>query len=123
MTSHRTNIGRIVERTTPRITFSIVDENSVGFKPTTLTLTLYAPDSDQLLGGREAQQNVLDANGVTVGANGEVVWQTTAEDNAIVGSAPADETHVALFEWSWDAGAKRGKHELVMGIVNLARVS
>jgi len=120
--THRTVFNeQIPELTTPRITFQIVDEAGTGFEPSTLTLTLYNVKTGAMLNSRD-HQNVVDAAGVTVDAQGQVVWQTSAEDMAILVATESLEVHVALLEWSWSLGTKHGKHELEFHVRNLTEV-
>ncbi len=115
---------RIAERTTPRISAVLKDETGAvipGSALTALTLTLYlAGDLTQILNGRN-KQNVLNANGVTVDAAGNLIWTSSAADHAFLSTAE-EEAHVALFEWTWAAGAKAGKHELLLYVTNLVGV-
>lgn len=120
MSLHRKYAGETPEGTTPPIAFTIRDPDGNGFLPDTLILTLYDEATKVILGGRE-KQNVRNANGVTVSAAGEVVWQTVAADNAIVTDSENKEKHVALFEWTWD-GSKHGKVQVVILVRNLAYV-
>ncbi len=87
----------------------------------TFTLTLYAIKADgidQIINGRN-QQNVLNANNVTVSAAGAVVWTIQPGDTTLVEALPF-ETHIALFEWTWAQGA--GKHVAHLRVRNLRRV-
>ena len=81
--SHRTNVGEVIEGTTPVITAAIEDEDGAGFKPTTLVLTLYDERTETIINAREAQ-DVLDTNGVTVTSGGAFEWQLEVADAAIV---------------------------------------
>lgn len=112
----------IAEGATPRIIFTILDANDVGFKPTTLALTLYSYRDNSIINSRGPAQNVLDANGVTVSDDGEVIFQLTAGDTAIMHEDSAREVHVALFEWSWGSGIFHGKHEIEHRVRNMAFV-
>jgi hypothetical protein len=112
----------IAEATTPVITFKIVDANGVGFKPTALTLTLYSYRTGSVINSRDAQP-ALDQNGVSTDASGNTAWQMSAADTPIADSPPtAIETHVALFEWTWNGGQFSGKHEIEHRIRNMTSV-
>ena len=114
---------RVNEKTTARYTAQIVDELNVGIPAaslSTLTLTLYGVVSGTILNSRNAQ-NVLNANGVTVDSSGNLVWTMAPADNAILGTQ-ALETHAALFVWTW-AGTKEGRHEVIILVDNLQKVT
>lgn len=88
---------------------------------TTLVLTLYAiktDGTDSVIRG--PQQNVLNANNVVVTAGGLLTWTIQVADTTLV-EGLLFERHVALFEWTWPGGA--GKHEVVLIVRNLRRVS
>ncbi len=112
---------RIAERTTPKLTAVLKDENNAGIPAAalaTLRLTLYrAGDITAILNNRN-EQNVLNQNGVTVDASGNLVWVMSALDNALLTTA-REEAHIALFEWTWGSG-REGAHELVLFVINLA---
>ena len=87
----------------------------------TLVLTLYvikADGTDTLIRG--PQQTILNANNVTVSAGGLITWLIQPADTTLVEVVPY-ERHIALFEWTWPAGA--GKHEVVLIVRNLRRVT
>ncbi len=115
---------RIAERTTPIIEALVDDGTGTGIPAsslTSLTLTLYVAGSPaSILNGRN-QQNVLNQNGVTVDAAGNLAWTMSAADNAVLGSDD-EEAHVALFEWAWGSG-RAGKHELLLTVANLGVVT
>ena len=84
-----------------------------------LTLTLYEPSTGQIVNGRD-HQTVLNANGGSVDASGNVRVELTPQDTAILTGGKI-ETRVALFEWTYDTG-KAGKHEVIFRIQNLEKV-
>ena len=86
----------------------------------TLTLTLYVTKADGTDTKIRDHQSVLNANNVTVGTDGAVVWIIQVTDTTLVELIPF-ERHVALFEWTWAGGA--GKHEVVLVVRNLRQVS
>jgi hypothetical protein len=113
------------ERVTDRVTFVVRDSSGAAIPQaslTTITLTLYDKLTDGIINSRN-DQNVNNANQVTIGADGTLVWDTVAADNAIINPNLAVEEHVALFEWTYSAGAKAGKHEAIIRVVNLGQVS
>lgn len=113
----------VPERSSARITAKLEDEAGAGIPGgslTTLTLTLYAAGPGTVINNRN-KQNALNANGVTIDASGNLVYQMDPLDNQNIGSDPT-ERHIALFEWTWSAGAKAGKHEVLLTVVNLGQV-
>jgi hypothetical protein len=38
-------------------------------------------------------------------------------------SAPRNEKHVALLEWTWGSPTKTGRHEVVFWVTNLEKVT
>lgn len=115
----------IDEKETGLYTATVVGNDGVTPLPAasllTLILTLYAikqDGTDGIVNARNAQ-NVLNANNVTVNAGGLVTWSIQVGDTTLVESIPY-ERHIALFEWTWAAGA--GKHEVVLLVRNLRRV-
>lgn len=126
MAVRTTLIDQVPEKSTARITGVLKDEAGnviTAASLTTLTLTLYVLGfPSQIVNSRDAQ-NVLNANGVTVDASGNLVWTMTPADNAIIDVTNDVETHIALFQWTWNAGAKAGRSEIAIPIVNLDKVS
>lgn len=51
------------------------------------------------------QQNVKNANDVTVSASGSVQWILTPDDSPKLDSNTDVELHIALFQWWWDSGS------------------
>lgn len=90
---------------------------------TSLTLTLYLKsDASQKINSRNAQ-NILNANNVTVDSSGNLVWSMQAADNVIVDQSLEKEAHIALFEYSWNSGAKQDSDQIeiqVRRVVNVA---
>ena len=89
---------------------------------TTLTLTLYDRTSGTIINSRNAQ-NVLNTNGVTVDSAGAFLWTVSPADTVLVDTTKSLETHVALFTWTYDSGAKTGRHEIVHVVRNLTKVT
>jgi len=118
-------IFAIDEQSTGQYTATIVGNDGVtplpGATLSTLVLTLYAikaDGTDGIVNARNAQ-NVLNANDVTVDAAGLITWAIQVADTTLVEAVPF-ERHLALFEWTWPAGA--GKHEVGLLVRNLHRV-
>jgi len=116
------------ERTSAEYTALVADEDGNGIDAAdldTLTLTLSNLADGSIINSRNAQ-NVLNANNVTVDAEGNLVWSITPSDTVMVRTAVKigyTEKHRALFRWTWDGGAKAGSHEMVMLITNVAKVT
>lgn len=116
----------IDEQAAGRFTATIVGTDGVtplpGATLSTLLLTLYAikaDGTDGVVNGRNIQ-NVLNANNVTVSAGGQIVWNIQPGDTTLIEAIPY-ERHIALWEWTWPAGA--GKHEVILAVRNLRRVT
>lgn len=126
MSVRTTLIDQVPEKSTAQITGVLKDEAAnviPAASLTTLTLTLYVLGFPaQIINGRDAQ-NVLNANGVAVDANGNLTWTMTPADNVIIDPTNDVETHIALFQWTWSAGAKAGRSEIAIQVVNLDKVS
>jgi hypothetical protein len=113
------------EKVTAKYSAIIQDEDETALSSSdlqTLTLTLYDKSTGTIINSRN-DQDVLNTNGVSVDANGNVVWLMDPDDNAIVTSTSKVEKHVALFKWTWDSGNKEGKHEIVIQVKNLTKVT
>jgi hypothetical protein len=111
-----TDIGRVRERSTGTYTATLQDEAEVVIPSaslTTLTLSVYDVRTGTVLNNRN-NQNVLNANNVTVHAtSGLLTWSVQSADNAMV-STRSVESHIAVFEYTWASGAKRDWHRLSM---------
>ena len=120
-----TTFSSILEKTTRVYTATVEDEAGVaipGTSLTTLVLTLYSLHTGTVINSRNAQ-NVLNANNVTVDANGLLTWTMQPADNQILDNALTSERHTALFEFTYSSGAKSGKHEVVFVVDNLTKVT
>lgn len=114
-----------MERSSGRMTATMVDEAGDPISSAsldTLTLTLFEILSKKAINGRD-DQNVLNANNVTVNSSGELVWTIQPADNALIRQSHGYEVHRALFEWTWDSGTKRGLHYEDLLVQNLATVT
>ena len=117
------DLGTVNEGATALYTAILKDETGAVIDGTaldSLTLTAYDQASGTILNSRNAQ-NVKNANGVTITAQGVLSWTLAPADNAIVGSA-AIERHVALFRATWASGLKQCPHELTWHVRNLTKM-
>jgi len=119
----------ILEKTTPKITAVIEDEAGTpvpGTSLLTLTLTLYSTSDSPAYAiiNDRSDQDVLNAEGVTVDAEGNLAWQTASADTAIQDSVLEKETHRAVFKWTYASGSNTivGAHIIDMTIQNLEKV-
>src|SRR3972149_284487 len=116
------------ESSTTKLTAVVKDESetvipaaSIG----TLTLMLYdqkteldSPGSTGAIINSRNRQDILNANGCTVDSSGNMVMTFTPADNAIVNTGLSSERHVALFEYTYAAGLKAGKDEVLIDVIN-----
>ena len=117
---------RFLEATTGEITGTLVDLAGVGVpvsQLTTLTLTLRNAATGAIVNGRN-QQNVKNANNVTVGDTGptagQLVWAVQAADTPIIDAGAEQDLHDALFEWTWPGGAGKAlEHLLIPNLVGV----
>ena len=115
----------IMEKTTVKITATVEDEDGNGLAAAsldTLTLTLYSLEDNTIINSRD-DQSVKNVNGVTLDANGSLIWTVTPADTIIVNTTLNAERHRAVFEWTYDTGAKNGKHVIDMRIINLVKIT
>jgi hypothetical protein len=117
---------RVLERTTCLYSAQLTDEAGDAIAAanlSTLTLTLYDQVSKAIINARD-DQDVLNANNVTVDASGNLQWTLQPDDNPIIGARRAGltETHIALFEWTWNAGSKQGRHEVTIEVQQIEKV-
>jgi hypothetical protein len=102
-----------------------VDEDGVvipGTLVTAATLTLYDQKTGAILNSRN-QQNVNNANNVTIADTGILSWTVQPADNAIVNGKLPQELHVAVFDLRWDAGTSRSLHEVKILVNNIGKVT
>ena len=115
---------RVREGCTAKYTATIKDESGAALAAAalhTLTLTLYDQTSETILNSRN-RQDVLNTNNVAIDASGVLTWTMQPADNAVLDATQKVERHVALFEWTWDSGAKAGKYEVKIDVENLKKV-
>ena len=106
----------VVEGTTCRLTGTVTREDGeTGFKPDTLTLTLYEKVSGTVLNSRDAS-DVLSSCDV----NGSLTLELTPADNALLVSSAPREKHRALLVWTWATGRK-GAFTIEFTVVNHAK--
>ena len=86
-----------------------------------LKLTLYERSTEGILNSRAAQ-SIKNANGGVYGTTGPLVL-TLAPADMVCLLTRESEWHVALLEYSWAAGASKGKAEIVFQVANLRLVS
>lgn len=112
---------------THRYTATIKDETGAAIAAaslTTLTLTLFDLNTNTIINSRSAQ-NCLNANGVTVDSSGNLVWTGvggSGGDNQILNASRNGERHRALFQFTWNTGAKYGTHEFDINVRKVANV-
>ena len=111
----RTQIIQIITAgTSAKLTANIQDESGVSISSanlTTLTLTVYANNNTASIVNSRSNQNILNANNVTVDTSGNLIWQMTPADNTILGNY-LSEVHTALFTWTYSSGTKTGKQAI-----------
>ena len=115
----------INERSSFLYTGKVVDESGnpiAGSELDSLTLTLYNEADKAIINSRD-DQDILNANGVTVSAEGVLSWPASSADNPIVGDVGIGlrEHHIAQFEWTWGSG-RRGSHLLNLYVTQLHEV-
>lgn len=112
----------VTENTVARYTGKLVDETGAGIAAiniTSLTLTLVDDATGTIINSR-SNQDVNNANGVTVDSSGNLVWTIGALDNAMVGNLEY-ESHTATFKWGWAANTKTGYKEICLQVKNLRK--
>jgi hypothetical protein len=97
------------------------DGETVSFATlTTATLTLYLTDGVTtpfvFVNGRQ-NQNILNANNVTITADGRVTWDIQSADMAIFNTTNFFEPRVGLFKFVWPAGVVL--HEVIFNVRNV----
>ena len=113
------------EKTTRRYTAALKDETGAAIGSGTLSslkLTLYNRADGAIINSRN-QQNVLNLNGVTVDASGNLTWTMDPADNPIIDAALSYEEHIALFEIGWASDAKKNNHEVILRVENINKIA
>lgn len=106
--SHEIQDGQSYE-----VTFTLLDEDDVAVgaaRMTSATLTHIDRASGRTINSR-LNQNVLNANNVTIDANGVVIWAMQPADTALQRQT-AREWHIATFSFVWDAGVGAFDHQV-----------
>jgi len=119
-----TKLGIVLERVTRLYTAVIKDEEGAVIPAAqigTLTLTLYNKKTGAIVNSR-TDVNILNANGGTVDASGNLSFLFTPADMAIIDTTLASEIRIGLFEWTYGGGAKEGRHEIEFSVRNLNKV-
>jgi hypothetical protein len=119
-------LGPINERSTARYTSGpLTDEDGAvvaGSILSSATLTLYDERTGTIINSRN-KQNVNQANDVTISDAGVVSWLLKPADNVIVNNKLIRETHVAVFDFRWDAGESRAVHDMKILVNNVGNVT
>ena len=121
------------EASSSKLTATIQDESETAIPAAslgTLTLTLYdqltelnSPGSTAAIINSRDAQDVLNANGCTVSTGGVMTMTFTPADNIIVNTGKSSERHVALFKYTYAAGLKAGKQEVLIDVYNYSRTT
>lgn len=113
------------ERTTPVYVATLFDQDGEPIAATdltTVTLKHYDLATLAVINGRD-NQNILNVNDVTIDENGVLTWVLTTNDTVIVQESNAEESHVALFRWTWASGTRAGNFEEMISIKNVRMVT
>ncbi len=121
------------EATSAKLTATIQDESEAVIPAaslSSLTLLLYdqtteldSPGTTGAVINSRNRQNILNANGCTVSTGGLMTLTLTPADNVIVNTGKSSERHVALIEYTYAAGLKAGKEEILVDVYNLSRTT
>jgi hypothetical protein len=115
----------VPELTDLRITAQLVDPLGAGIPAaqlTTLKLTLHADNATQALINGVDHISILNAGRGTIDATGHLALALQPNDNPILDDTLLEEWHVALVEWTYNAGQSAGRQSLAYRVRNLARV-
>jgi len=100
----------------------IKDEDGVaisGALLNTLTLTLQTVQNQTIINSRSTV-SVLNTGGGTVDGSGNFAMEFSPADNAIIDNTLRQESHEALFEWTYASGTRTGRHQVHFIVRNLA---
>jgi hypothetical protein len=106
------------------ITAQVVDHlmNPIpGANLTTMELTVYAEDSGHTLINNNDHVNILNNAQGTIDSGGNLVIHLAPADNPILDDSQSEEIHVALVEWTYNAGFDSGWQELEFRVRNKVR--
>lgn len=84
----------------------------------TLKLTFYDYATGVIINNR-TDQNVLNANNVTVDSSGNLAWIALPDDSPIMTVSLPVELHVAQFKWTY--GTKGGRYAFGIKVENLGK--
>jgi len=108
--------NEIAEGVSSLLSVTFVDENAATIASlTTLTMTLYEESTEDIINSR------TDSD-VSASLSGGVLTLTLAPDDNAMITSKLCERHIALFEYTWSAGSKTGKYEVVFTVRNLTKV-
>jgi len=123
-------IYHLNENNTYKLTFNLVNENDDAITLSvldTFQLTLYYYNSS--LGNSDRyhlatinsryNQNIKNANNVTVSSQGAVTWVIQPEDNIKLNSDLEEELHVATFSWTYDSSTKKNNKEIFLYVKDI----
>lgn len=117
----------VVEASSATYTADLVDQDEspiVLNDLTSITLTLRNKADQVIINGRD-NQNILNANDVTITAGGQLTWNIQSADNAIINYNIPDgtrEIHEAVFEFTYNAGTQSGNHVIEIHVLQTAEV-
>lgn len=121
------------ESASAKLTATIQDESETAIPAAslaTLTLLLYDqttelanPGTTTAVINSRNRQNILNANGCAVSTGGVMTLTLTPADNVIVNTGLSSERHVALIEYTYGAGLKAGKEEVLIDVFNYSRTT
>lgn len=97
-----------------KYSFTVVGADNVAVPDTDidqLLLTLYDTTDETIINGRD-QQNVLNANDVTMDCAGNVEWSYGPLDMPRLHDTRTPEKHTALFKIVWNSGNSQILHEV-----------
>lgn len=117
-------VQAINELTSASYTTTLKDETGAVIPAaslTALTLSLYEANGGATVNSR-SNQNVLNANNVTVDSNGLLTWAIQPADTAIIDGTKAVEPHIAVFRATWASGAKSCVHQFELDVTNIQTV-
>lgn len=122
-----TLLDAVLEGSTPTISGTLTNKAGIAIPLAdllTLKLTLYSmsDSSFPIINGRDAQ-DVKNTNRVIVDANGGLAWNLDSVDSSILNTALGQETHRAIFAWTYNEGSveQTGKHIIDFKVKNLQK--
>ena len=113
------SVFTVNEKTNPTHSYIILDESGNAVQPTVLTLTYYNRATGAIINSRDGQ-DVLNLNNVVI-TNGVLDWSMQLADTTIVDTTLGTEINVAL--WQWTANSKVNRHETIIRVLNLSKVT